>query len=479
MGESKDIQPLKINIAVENFGPIEKAEIDLRPLTVFVGESNTGKTYLATLIYALFHTFEGFARVPLPHSIIELLKQSRFRSRNELDKETFKTLTKLNTAGRTFKYSDLPEWLCTHVNNYLNDSKTIKNKLKRCYDLYSISELIRFAENKDNELKISFIAREENQSLWNFELDGCCEADFSVAGRVNDNMIIHNENVILQKELDIEDLALLFHANSNEMSDFYYLPAIRSGIMETRGIIIDSLIERTTSGFDHSTKSFTFSGVIAEFLKLLNNYKDKGIASSEVFEIANKLEKEVLCGEIKVNQPNGIGSPQFLYKPEKSDQYIRMSQASSMVSELAPLVLFLRGLVKPGDTLIIEEPESHLHPRAQTEIAITLARLVRAGVRVTITTHSDWLLEQIGNLVRVGELMKLTDNQTEQPSTWLTTEDVGAWWFHTDKPVEEIKFDRIDGFEPPDYGKVAEELYNHSVDLRTLLREKLGDDTSE
>ena len=36
-----------IHIAVENFGPIEKAEIDLRPLTVFVGESNTGKTYLS------------------------------------------------------------------------------------------------------------------------------------------------------------------------------------------------------------------------------------------------------------------------------------------------------------------------------------------------------------------------------------------------------------------------------------------------
>ena len=47
MHEDKDTQPLNIQIAVENFGPIEKAEIDLRPLTVFVGESNTGKTYLA------------------------------------------------------------------------------------------------------------------------------------------------------------------------------------------------------------------------------------------------------------------------------------------------------------------------------------------------------------------------------------------------------------------------------------------------
>ena len=57
-------QPPNVHIAVENFGPIEKAEIDLRPLTVFVGESNTGKTYLAALIYALHRTFDGISRVP-------------------------------------------------------------------------------------------------------------------------------------------------------------------------------------------------------------------------------------------------------------------------------------------------------------------------------------------------------------------------------------------------------------------------------
>ena len=33
-------QSPNVHIAAENFGPIEKAEIDLRPLTVFVGESN-------------------------------------------------------------------------------------------------------------------------------------------------------------------------------------------------------------------------------------------------------------------------------------------------------------------------------------------------------------------------------------------------------------------------------------------------------
>ncbi len=180
----------------------------------------------------------------------------------------------------------------------------------------------------------------------------------------------------------------------------------------------------------------------------------------------------MLCGEIEVRK-SAAGYPEFRYRPQKSEQALRMSRSSSMVSELAPLVLFLRGVVQPCDTFIIEEPEAHLHPRAQTQMALTLARLVRAGVRVIITTHSDWLLEQIGNLVREGEVMKLKKNQAE-PAIWLTKEEVGAWWFRTDKPVQEIPFEHIAGIEPAEYGEVAEELYNRSVDLRTQLEEATG-----
>lgn len=50
-----------VDIAVRNFGPIAEATIDLRPLTVFVGPSNTGKTYFSTLVNALHRTFDGFS----------------------------------------------------------------------------------------------------------------------------------------------------------------------------------------------------------------------------------------------------------------------------------------------------------------------------------------------------------------------------------------------------------------------------------
>ena len=64
MSTAPTYKPLEIEVT--DFGPIAKAKLDLRPLTVFVGPSNTGKSYLATLIYALHRFFGGFATEPDP-----------------------------------------------------------------------------------------------------------------------------------------------------------------------------------------------------------------------------------------------------------------------------------------------------------------------------------------------------------------------------------------------------------------------------
>ena len=54
-----------VRISAENFGPIVNGSIDLRPLTVLVGPSNTGKTYFATLIYALHKILADFSLLPV------------------------------------------------------------------------------------------------------------------------------------------------------------------------------------------------------------------------------------------------------------------------------------------------------------------------------------------------------------------------------------------------------------------------------
>ena len=201
-------------------------------------------------------------------------------------------------------------------------------------------------------------------------------------------------------------------ATLHRYSDTHYLPAARSGIMQSHRVIASSLVERSTrGGLEHFLELPTFSGVMADFLQKLILFEEAQGNQNSVGEAAEALERGALAGQIKATRSQVGGYPEFAYRPSGMGEDIRLTRASSMVSELAPVVLFLRGAVSPGDMLIIEEPEAHLHPAAQTQMARTLASLVRAGVRVVVTTHSDWLLMEIANLMREGELQEISEKQ--------------------------------------------------------------------
>ena len=461
---------LNVQISVQNFGPVAKADIDLRPLTVFVGESNTGKTYLSALIYLLHQNFEGFSRFPWAVHV-PLFLQSLYHSQDSsssnpavLKAEILEALRK-----RTFKFEDLPQGLRAWLQRRLEDAEVFGNRLKRCFDLGNVSKLVRFSNGARNELKVSLEVREACQTRWNFDLQDA-GSGLNVGGHINgETSFSPDDTAVLREIFDVNNSRAFW---GRDPAAAYYLPAARSGIMQSHGVIASSLIENATRlGLERFPAIPAFSGMIADFLKLIVNYDERHGSSYEMRRIAKALENEVLQGEIKVTRPVPEGYPEFLYRPKKTTETLRLSQSSSMVSELAPLVLFLRGIVNPGDLLIIEEPESHLHPGAQTAIARTLARLVREGVRLVITTHSDWLLQQLGNLIREGEANK-QKNQTPTSDNWLVKEEVGTWWFHRDKPVEEISFDRIEGIEPPDYEGVSDKLYDSAIRLQQQLLEK-------
>ena len=478
---------MDVHIKAENFGPIEKAEIDLRPLTVFVGESNTGKTYLAALIYALHQNFEGFSQLPWSNSPASFLgfvygPQRLFSPslQNKVEQEKLEILEKLNTPKRPFKFSDFPQQVSTRAKSILTDQKDFANELERCFDFEDVSKLIRFTGSRGNEMKVALSISEGNQKYWDFEMQAFGSADPTITGYINPDMILLDANDTTRKTefheiFKVERLFPNLQIRQWRTADSYYLPAARSGIMQSHGVIASALIKRATRIGLNRLEASTFSGMIADFLWQIVRYSESRASSEEIEGIAKKFEDELLGGEIGVKRPAPEAYPEFLYRPEQSEEGLRMSHASAMVSELAPLVLFLRGVVKPGDLLIIEEPEAHLHPGAQTKIAQMLARLVRAGVRVLITTHSDWLLQQIGNLIREGELRKQGES-TAGSGDWLEKEEVGAWWFRKDKPVTELPFNLIEGIEPEDYLDIAEDLYNQSAGLQNRIEQaKEGD----
>ena len=475
MSKVKDTQQHpKVEIAVKNFGPIAEADIDLRPLTVFVGPSNTGKTYFATLVYALHGISEGFAPLPL-FSVLYQLRNRYFLSVSaeekkairELDNATTELLKKLINSRSPFKFSDIPQVLSDYLRSNLTNPKIIGGELNRCFDLKSVSDLIQFTGTPYCEMQIFLKVSRKDQEWWNFNMI-TTKSDIRVEGAINTDLVLASENEPLWNLTYSDE----FTDDTPNGEKRYYLPASRSGIIQSHRVMASSLMERVTRS--DSSKIPTLSSVIVDFMKRLPIYEENKESNDAIFTIADALESEVLAGKI-ITRPLLSGYPEFFYQPHGMTEEIRLNQTSSMVSELAPLVLFLRSFVNPGDTLIIEEPEAHLHPGAQADIAVILTRLVRAGVRVIITTHSDWLLQEISNLTLEGLLAE----ETDEPASWLLPEEIGVWHFQKDEPVKEIPFHPREGISPEDYEDVAEGLYNRSVNLQQRFEKKKGEGERE
>ena len=522
---NKKFRNTNVRFEVTNFGPIESGAVDMRPLTVFVGPSNTGKTYLAVLIYALNRILEGFPRIPLmrglhyPHRLFFESEEPPNLNTTIRNEELRVLLEKWDSGVENLRLSDFPESVRDAIKTSLERPEFLQGEaeeeIRRCFDIDSVSNLIRLP-GRQNETHISLSVSEEDQDLWHFHMD--VSGSGVVADSQVEDMVIfpkswkrpkfldrifYHLKALTDREIvptrDRRDRGYLLEALFEEMltriTDVvaservgtYYLPAARSGIMQSHRVIAGSLVTRSTrAGLERFPELPTFSGMMADFMQRLILYEDNRPSKRTMNALADQLENEALAGKIRTKRPLSGGYPEFVYRPLNTDQDIRLTRASSMVSELAPVVLFLRGAIQRGDTLIIEEPEAHLHPAAQTRMAVTLARMVRAGVRVVVTTHSDWLLKEIGNLMREGELGEQADSPSggEKLPSALRPEEVGIWLFRKDgsdsgSTVEEIPFDRIEGVEPRDYEDVAEALYNRSADLQNRLEETKGKEAAE
>ena len=505
--ETRVVSPPAVRLTASNFGPIAMGEIELRPLTVFVGPSNSGKTYFAILVYALHRIMGGISRFPvmLPHlSMWERFSKILIGADlEEHERNLRKFLIKLDTAGHNVRFSDLPRHWCELAQALLNRSDKmgadLKEELERCFDLDSVSSLILWSE-VPKETMITLAVGEGGEDLWRGHIQ-FGTSGMSTKGHIEDIPLVPKALRASAKSrkfgsdtfplfskrggtsfdpwdqaMFADDLFRLFSGNLGDRGA-HYLPAARSGIMQSHRVIASSLVGRSTrAGLQRFPEVPTFSGIMADFMQRLILFRERKATVEPMEGLAKLLERDALAGEIRTSRSSPEAYPEFVFRQEKSPEDIRLTRASSMVTELAPIVLFLRGVINRNDLVIIEEPEAHLHPAAQTQLAAVLGCMVNAGLKVLVTTHSDWLLKEFGNLIREGELGEETVGNASNRSlrSSLRSHEVGTWLFRKDSvagpsTVEEIPFDRIEGIEPHEYEDVAEQLYNRSASLQDRL----------
>lgn len=494
-----------LEIEVTDFGPIVEAKVDLRPLTVFVGPSNTGKSYLAILIYALHRHFA----VPERFLAGNFPRTSPMSIPGLMQKFSDETVNALRNVARGLP--DKAEKMKIPLSDAITDAvrlefetraRLLEAELARCFGVDSMTALIRREKVSGGQAilrrEISNLSGAFEHKLTlkakGIEPDVVIPRDISVDIKIPHRQFftiwggtIWGEDDSIAENAEDAEIRGLFTILFGKVRDIfseplrrpaYYLPADRTGVMHAHNVVVSALIERAamTGIRPTAAQSPTLSGVLADFLEqLIEIDGSRRPKNGHKPELRTTIEEEILGGAVDVERLGATGYPRFIYRPNGwgKDSHLLLMNASSMVSELAPVVLYLRHIVERGDVLIVEEPESHLHPAMQVEFTRQIATLVQSGVRVIVTTHSEWLLEELANIVKRSEIPGKGRRGAPGGAPSLPPEDVGVWLFeHKNRPrgskVTEIKLGES-GLYPSGFGKVAKALHNEWADISSRI----------
>ena len=502
-----------LQLSVSNFGPIAKADIDLRPLTVFVGPSNTGKSYLAILIYALhnfFSRYVGGANQGRYNSIflvhdIEALPIYDYDNVRKLV-GWLKDISP-QEKGKSLSVDplvELPDFIAPMIRPLFKSLSeyilVMVNDIKHSLGIANHARFIRHGNRNGAKIALKFkpfeyeiqlerrepigsldLSSEEtplyinpySEKMQGVQLLADAVLRTSTLKGYNDTSRYNVENLI--REFFTEVLCNVVNPLD---STAHYLPADRAGVMHAKRELISSLIEGASYPALRRDRLFpTLPGASANFLQQLVGLDDTRRQEG----LAANLEKRMLGGAILTKNLE-TGYPIFSYQPERWREDLPLTNTSSMVSELAPVVLYLRHIVQRGDVLIIEEPESHLHPAMQVEFIYQLAAVVNSGIRVMLTTHSEWVLDGLTNLVRLSKLPKRQREDIASGEA-LDRSDVGVWLFERkQRPkgsvVKEIRFDAEFGGFRSGFDEVAMDTYNDYAKISNRIERSRVHDES-
>ncbi|MCA9491473.1 MAG: ATP-binding protein [Myxococcales bacterium] len=139
-------------------------------------------------------------------------------------------------------------------------------------------------------------------------------------------------------------------------------------------------------------------GIAREHHRMVEGWRAQSPLDAPLERAADRVSSRILGGRVRMT----ASADRFRYGDAGID--LPVAASASLVRSLASLQLYLTTAARPGDFVLIDEPEMNAHPRAQLAIAELLACMVRWGLQVMITTHSPYLVDHLTNLMAAAAL---------------------------------------------------------------------------
>ena len=462
---------------IQNLGAIKnnKQAIDLtKNFYVFVGDNNSGKTYVSQLLWTIFNqdVIQKFSEQ------IEL--EPDFEDKNEFEineklideiLQKYASFLKKELAN-TYNIENTPyqETVLSNFSIQFNyDIERIKDA-----DLQVISH-VKLGGNKQAEF---FVIKKEKKSL-TFSFDNKDLNTFF------DNITTNQKEDIGKKRPKVKKIAFfsaIIQLLLNHKHNTLFLPASRTfyptflqyilsfereqeeknkklfqekveEIIKEKKDISNLELREILNSFSNTFKTPYSKPIDILFKKLykLNISKEQNYYN-------NLLEKLItlMGGNVVLNSLEGISITDFIFRMNKVEKDLPMYMSSSSVNQLTLLYLYLKYWVEErANFLMVDEPEENLNPKNQIKLLeILLAFANQNDNKVLITTHSPILAEAVNNYtyldviknkfgIKADEFIENNGLNFLNPEISISSEKLGVYFFDGKRIID---------YKSPDYG---------------------------
>lgn len=353
-----------MKLRISNLGVIDSMEIDMsQPFILFAGDNGTGKTYAATFLYSL---------------ILELRKVL-------LNKDFHFEKAELNITKR----------LNSGVDGEVNAAKLydllidfLKHRKKMVVDSMNLNITT-------NSFKCEIATTKEE---WEKEL-------YEKAVIVGSNHIVKKANSYeyqlrwkKEEHQPIVQALLVTALYFDGIIGAQMFTAERSGIYTFNKELSVGRLRNPEERLNARYPKPIADG-LADAADVVNQRKKE----SDYTEFAEEIEQMILHGNLTVSEDGEV-----LYHVSNNTE-LGYNESSSAVKTLAPLVFYLRHTAGQYNVLFVDEPELNLHPKNQILLAKIFVKMINAGLRLVVSTHSDYIIREINNMIMADGLNKAGD----------------------------------------------------------------------
>lgn len=438
---------MNFNFTIENLGNIEKAVIEVKPLTIIAGENGTGKSFATKGLYSLLdvlnknYSYEIYKQYlkRLKYNIVKFDENYTNKSKKDLDfiKDFVDDkLLFLHILDKEFKLTNHVEKLKNsyprlkqdyeHIQAYYTKQKSLKKFEKVSTYINNILE----AYNDILQLETSL------QTMVPLEIEANLKQTFQ------QNFQISNLETLFRKtkkpkntKLEISSIGTMEILNKKEI-DFSFLS---EGIVEIQKlaniVYIDSPAYLKVKKALNSKRGFSFLSSFTFnidedkylrdyplYLDKLYEFIDKEYLETPDFEDLSQELQSLMNGKLNITKSGDI---EYL---DNNDNPIPLSLTAMGITNIGIIDLLLRNnIINKGSFLIMDEPEAHLHPKWQVYLINILYKVAQSGANIIIATHSIDIIKKVELLLKTEEKAKdfisLNKMPYEESFTKLDTEE--------------------------------------------------------